>query len=70
MDKTVIKRAADVVGGVVMLGHLLGLSRGAVSQWDRVPPQHVLRIEQLTGVSRYTLRPDIFGLAPIERESA
>lgn len=70
MDKHAIREAAKAVGGVVALGAALGLSRGAVSQWDKVPPEHVLAIEALTGVSRHVLRPDVFGDRPQERAAA
>lgn len=64
MDKTLIRAAAKSMGGVVRLAEELGLSRGAVSLWKRVPPEHVLDVERLTGVSRHELRPDIFGPVP------
>jgi DNA-binding transcriptional regulator YdaS (Cro superfamily) len=37
------------------------ITRGAVSQWDRVPAKHVLTVEVVTGISRHELRPDIYG---------
>jgi len=59
-----IKRA----GGVSRLARQLGVTQGAVSGWKiyggRVPPARVLAVESLTGVSRYVLRPDIFGYSP------
>ncbi len=65
MNKETIRQAADSVGGVVKLSEALGLSRAAASQWDRVPAEHVLPVERLTGVSRHVLRPDIFGPATV-----
>ena len=53
----------------VQLAEALGLSKGAVYQWRRVPPEHVLRVEALTGVSRHELRPDIYGAAPVEKDA-
>ncbi len=64
MDKVTIRAAAGNVGGISALAHALGLTKGAVSQWERVPPEHVLRVEGLTGVSRHVLRPDVFGAEP------
>lgn len=64
MNKTVVREAAAKIGGVIKLSEKLGLSRAAASQWDRVPAEHVLTVERLTGVSRHVLRPDIFGDAP------
>ena len=60
MSKFHIRRVAEKVGGVVALSKALGLSRAAVSQWTRVPIEHVASIERLTGVSRHDLRPDVF----------
>lgn len=55
-----IKEIAVSAGGVVALSLKLGLSRGAVSQWGRVPAERVLEVERLTGVSRETIRPDLY----------
>lgn len=50
------------------LANELGVDKSRVSRWvsnaDPIPPQHVLRVEKLTGVSRHDLRPDVFGEAP------
>ena len=47
--------------GIVALARLLGMTAPAVSQWQDVPPARVLQVEKATGVSRYKLRPDIYG---------
>lgn len=47
----------------------IGITHGAISQWDRVPSERVLDVERITGISRHELRPDIFGPAP-ERTAA
>jgi len=52
------------IGGPVALARKLGIVPSAVTQWTRVPPRHVLAIEGITGITRYKLRPDIFGPAP------
>lgn len=72
-----IKEIAAGAGGVVALSLKLGLSRGAVSQWDRVPAERVLEVERLTGVPRESIRPDLYvreKVSPtptaIEREAA
>lgn len=36
----------------------------AVGQWKRVPGERALDIEALTGISRYRIRPDIYGPEP------
>jgi hypothetical protein len=56
----VINVVARKLGGIVKLSECLGLSRGAASQWREIPVDHVARLEQLTGIPREVLRPDIF----------
>lgn len=60
MNKAEIKEFAKGVGGVVALSHALGLSRGAVSQWGKVPAERVVEVERITGIPRSRLRPDLF----------
>jgi DNA-binding transcriptional regulator YdaS (Cro superfamily) len=36
-----------------------GLSRGGVAKWERVPAERLPQIEQITGIPRQQLRPDI-----------
>lgn len=55
-----IKRA----GGSTKMAPYLGVTRQAIDQWPHVPARHVLMVEALSGVSRYTLRPDIYGEPP------
>lgn len=43
------------------LATLLGLGASTVSQWQNVPAEHVLAVENFTGISRHVLRPDVFG---------
>lgn len=44
----------------IELAKSLQVTPQAISQWERVPVMHVLKIEQLTGVPRHELRPDIY----------
>lgn len=57
-----IKDIADKAGGVVALSKALGLSRGAVSQWDVVPSERVLSVCAATNwrVTPHELRPDLY----------
>lgn len=66
-----IKRATKAVGTQKDLANALGLkSQSQVSQWVKgrrpVPPKWCIKIEEVTGgvVTRYELRPDVFGPAP------
>lgn len=62
------ERAKTLAGGPVALARALQergieISSQAVSQWKTVPPEKVLKVEEITGVSRHELRPDVFGSA-------
>jgi DNA-binding transcriptional regulator YdaS (Cro superfamily) len=70
MNKELIRAAAEKVGGIVALAARLGITKSAVSQWDRVPAEHVLRVSELTGVSVHELRPDVFGPTPVKHRAA
>jgi DNA-binding transcriptional regulator YdaS (Cro superfamily) len=59
MDTKIIIKEA---GGVVSLARKFGLSRGAVSQWRRIPANRVIAVSAETAW-RYTphqIRPDIY----------
>ncbi|WP_354435643.1 transcriptional regulator [Martelella mangrovi] len=55
-------------GRRVALANALHLQPSAISQWRDVPPTRVLAIEKATGISRHSLRPDIYG--PLPQEAA
>lgn len=59
------QEAIKLGGGSTLLGRELGISRQAVEQWRLVPPSKVLEVERITGISRYRLRPDIYGDGPV-----
>lgn len=59
--------ACAALGSRSALARALGIKPPAVDQWvgkGRCPVERVLQVERLTGVSRYNLRPDIYGPAP------
>lgn len=53
-------RAINAAGGFAEVARSLGRTRQAVIQWERVPVEHVLRLESLSGVPRHQLRPDVY----------
>jgi len=61
-----LKRIIQSVGGMRPLARSLGISPQAVAQWRHVPAKHVLAIETIINaeVTRYEMRPDIYGVAP------
>jgi DNA-binding transcriptional regulator YdaS (Cro superfamily) len=61
-----LQEAIKIAGNRTLLGKMVGVSRQAIEQWKVVPPERVLSVERATGVSRYRLRPDIYGDPPSE----
>jgi DNA-binding transcriptional regulator YdaS (Cro superfamily) len=57
----IVERAAEKAGGVVSLARELGIKHTALYSWSRVPAERVLEVERITGISRYEIRPDVFG---------
>lgn len=72
-----IKEIANEAGGIVAMSLALGLSRAAANNWQRVPPEHVLKLAELTGwrCTPNQIRPDLYphphdGLPEHLREAA
>jgi DNA-binding transcriptional regulator YdaS (Cro superfamily) len=65
--QTSTRQAIDCAGGATALAKALcdvsgrQITRQAISQWDMVPAEWCLLVERVTGVSRYELRPDVYG---------
>lgn len=55
-----LARVIRFFGSRAALARALKISRQTVSLWTRVPPERVMAIEQLTGVPRSQLRPDLY----------
>ena len=58
-----LDQAIRAAGSVSELARQLGISQPSVSNWTRVPAERVASVENLTGVNRVVLRPDLFGEA-------
>jgi TorA maturation chaperone TorD len=55
-----LDEAIRAAGGVGALARKIGISQPSVSNWLHVPAERVLSVEAATGVSRATLRPDLY----------
>lgn len=60
-ESEALARAIQIIGSASALARELGISKGAVSQWKRVPADHCPDIEDLTKgqVICEELRPDV-----------
>ncbi|MGH8653633.1 MAG: transcriptional regulator [Gammaproteobacteria bacterium] len=68
----VLNRAIRFLGSQAALARSLGIRPQAVQQWTVtgcVPPKRCRAVEDATGgkVTRYALRPDVFGARPQHR---
>ncbi len=65
-----LRDAIKKAGGQAKLAEHVGVGQTAVANWvnrsKRIPVEHVLDVERVTGVSRHALRPDIY---PLERRA-
>lgn len=48
------------VSSMASLARELDITRGAVSQWERVPAERVGDVSRITGLSPDVIRPDLF----------
>jgi DNA-binding transcriptional regulator YdaS (Cro superfamily) len=55
-----LQQAIAVVGGLRALARLLNISHQAILQWDKIPDEWIIEIEQKTGIARERLRPDLY----------
>jgi DNA-binding transcriptional regulator YdaS (Cro superfamily) len=55
-----LRAAISAAGGKRKLARLLGISHQAISQWRSIPAKHIIKIEEVTGVPRERLRPDLY----------
>ena len=66
MRKTGMEAVRDVMP-MAALARQLGVSRGAIAQWDRVPEGRLEDVARITGISPSRLRPDLASLFEKER---
>mgnify|MGYP000843959381 CR=1 FL=1 len=63
MIDPVMTRILDCTKSQTELARLVGKSQSTVQYWfssGRVPPEHVLDVERVTGIPRQEIRPDIY----------
>lgn len=70
--RNAMQRVVAITESKAVIAEKCRQPRQAVDRWCRtgqVPANHCIPIEELTGgeVTRYDLRPDVFGKAPQER---
>ena len=55
-----LQQAINAAGGVSELARKIGIAQPSISNWSRIPAERVVSVEQVTGVNRALLRPDLF----------
>lgn len=55
-----LRDAVATAGSLRRLASLIGVAHQAIANWDKIPAERVLMIEEATGISRDTLRPDLY----------
>jgi DNA-binding transcriptional regulator YdaS (Cro superfamily) len=68
-DQSPLRTAIDLIGGTSAVARAFSITPGAVSIWlqrGEAPADRCIRLEELCKrkVTRYALRPDVFGNAP------
>ena len=52
------------VDSLAALARAIGVTRGAVAQWERVPGERVGQVSRVTGLPPHIIRPDLFSEVP------
>lgn len=63
MYKAPILKACNALGSQSALARALGKRQSVVASWikrERIPAEHVLMVETVSGVPRHELRPDLY----------
>jgi DNA-binding transcriptional regulator YdaS (Cro superfamily) len=56
----ILNKVFQHYGSASALARELGLGRAAVSAWRELPMKHLRKISNETGISRRSLRPDLY----------
>lgn len=65
MEQTKLKSLISKLGGPTAVGKALGLSHSAVCQWDEIPSDYLIQLENHSVergliVTRQEMRPDLY----------
>ena len=47
-------------GRIAQMSKALGITKQAIYKWKKTPVERVFEVEEITGISRHELRPDIY----------
>jgi len=59
-QKTGMEAVKASTKSMAALARAIGVTRGAVAQWDRVPAERLGDVARATGLSPSIIRPDLF----------
>jgi DNA-binding transcriptional regulator YdaS (Cro superfamily) len=65
MTSNPVQLVRQAAGTTRKLAATLGIRHQAISNWTQIPTRHIFRIEQVYGIPRSVLRPDLY---PPDRE--
>lgn len=64
VTESALKAAIRSAGSQSALARIIGTRQSTISTWLKrnkaLPSEHVLRVEEATGISRHDLRPDLY----------
>jgi len=60
-NNEILIQVVEKAGGWRALGRGLKINYQAIQSWKRIPAERVIAIEQITGIPRKRLRPDLYG---------
>ncbi|MBY3162089.1 helix-turn-helix domain-containing protein [Rhizobium laguerreae] len=59
--------AVRAVTSLAALASKIGVTRGAISQWEKVPEERLDAVSDATGIPKHVLRPELYdGYVPVE----
>ena len=65
-----VRLAVEAMGNMSNLARGLYATPQSISAWGPIPPRRVLEVEELTGVPRHRLRPDLYTRSGKRRNGA